>query len=98
MLRALGGAARVFGSQVQLDDYWIDRFEVTNRQFKEFVDGGGYRSREYLKEPFEQNGGTLTWEAGMGTFRDKTGRPGPATWSEGTFPWGQEDVPVTGVS
>lgn len=26
---------------VELKDYWIDKYEVTNRQFKEFVDQGG---------------------------------------------------------
>ena len=30
-----------------LDDFYIDGHEVTNRQFKEFVDAGGYRKREY---------------------------------------------------
>lgn len=28
---------------VHLDDFWIDKYEVTNRQFKQFVDKGGYR-------------------------------------------------------
>ena len=32
-----------------LEDYWIDRCEVTNRQFKEFMDQGGYRERKYWK-------------------------------------------------
>ena len=26
---------------VQLQDYWMDRYEVTNKQFKRFGDGGG---------------------------------------------------------
>jgi formylglycine-generating enzyme required for sulfatase activity len=36
---------------VTLDDYWIDRFEVTNRQFKMFVDAGGIMP-SYWTEPF----------------------------------------------
>ena len=32
---------------VHLQDYWIDRYEVTNKQFKKFVDSGGYQKREY---------------------------------------------------
>ena len=40
------------GSIVELPDYWMDRFEVTNKQFKEFVDAGGYRKYEYWKQPF----------------------------------------------
>ncbi len=31
-------------------------------------------------------------------FNDKTGRPGPATWELGSFPAGQADYPVSGVS
>ena len=41
-----------FASFGELDDYWIDRFEVTNRQFKEFVDQGGYGPRDYWRELF----------------------------------------------
>ena len=34
----------------------------------------------------------------MAFFRDSTGRPGPATWEVGTYPDGQADHPVGGVS
>jgi eukaryotic-like serine/threonine-protein kinase len=34
----------------------------------------------------------------VGSFRDRTGRLGPASWEVGTFPQGQEDHPVSGVS
>jgi dienelactone hydrolase len=34
----------------------------------------------------------------MARFRDKTQRPGPATWEVGDYPEGQGDYPVTGVS
>ncbi len=34
-----------------MPDYFIDRYEVTNRQFKQFVDQGGYSRRELWKEP-----------------------------------------------
>ena len=81
-----------------LDDYWIDRFEVTNRQFKEFVDQGGYRRRDYWREPFIDGGRSVPWEEAVERFRDATGRPGPATWKSGTYPDGQADFPVGGVS
>jgi eukaryotic-like serine/threonine-protein kinase len=83
---------------VQLPDYWLDRCEVTNREFKRFVDAGGYRKREYWKEPFTRDGRSLPWEAAMAGFRDVTGRPGPATWELGAYPEGQDDFPVGGVS
>ena len=81
-----------------LDDYWIDRFEVTNRQFKAFVDQGGYRRRDYWREPFIDGGRSVPWEEAVERFRDATGQPGPATWKSGTYPDGQADFPVGGVS
>jgi dienelactone hydrolase len=98
MLRAGGGPATLRGQTVRLEDYWIDRFEVTNRQFKTFVDGGGYRTQSYWSEPFISDGRTLSWEDAMAVFRDTTGRPGPATWELGTYPEGHADHPVGGVS
>jgi hypothetical protein len=32
---------------VEIKDYLIDRFEVTNKSYKAFVDRGGYRKQEY---------------------------------------------------
>src|ERR1700730_10880265 len=34
----------------------------------------------------------------MSLLRDKTGRQGPADWELGSYPPGQEDFPVGGVS
>jgi len=83
---------------VRLDDFWLDRFEVTNRAYKEFVDQGGYARRELWEEPFEKEGRLLSWEDAIASFRDATGRPGPATWELGTYPDGQAAYPVSGVS
>jgi formylglycine-generating enzyme required for sulfatase activity/dienelactone hydrolase/predicted Ser/Thr protein kinase len=85
-------------SVVNLPDYWMDRYEVTNREFKQFVDAGGYRKPEYWKQPFVENVKILSWEEAMSRFRDKAGRPGPTTWELGNYPEGQGDYPVTGVS
>jgi len=85
-------------SPVKLDDFWIDKYEVTNAQFKAFVDGGGYARREYWKQKFLLGGRELSWEDAMAKFRDTTGRPGPATWELGSFPEGRGEYPVEGVS
>ncbi len=87
-----------FGGVGDLEEYWIDRFEVTNRQFKTFVDHGGYRRPEFWREPFVDFNRSLPWHEAMARFRDGTGRPGPATWTSGTYPPGHEDYPVGGVS
>ena len=41
---------------------------------------------------------TVSWEEAVLEFRDTTGRPGPSTWELGTYPEGQDDWPVRGVS
>jgi eukaryotic-like serine/threonine-protein kinase len=78
--------------------FLIDKYEVTNKQFKAFVDAGGYTKREYWKEPFIRDGRTISWEEAVATFRDRTGRPGPSAWEVGTFPAGRDNDPVGGVS
>ncbi len=85
-------------SAVQLPDYWIDRHEVTNRAFKRFVDDGGYLRAELWREPFLKDGRTLTFDEAMKHFHDATGQPGPAEWEQGTYPAGQDEYPVGGVS
>ena len=83
---------------VPVGDFLMDRYEVTNKAYKRFVDGGGYQNRTWWKYPFMKENHALTFEAGMKLFIDKTGRPGPATWEVGDYPQGQDDYPVTGVS
>jgi serine/threonine protein kinase/dienelactone hydrolase len=95
------GMVRVPGTQTplgELDDFFIDRYEVTNKQYKEFIDSGGYRNREYWKHEFSKDGRILTWEEAMAEFIDQTGRSGPAAWQAGDYPEGQGDYPVLGVS
>ena len=95
---SLGGMIGVAPVEGPRDPYFIDRHEVTNRQFKQFVDEGGYHKREYWTTPFVKDGKPVSWEAAMAAFRDATGRPGPSTWEGGTYPAGRDDFPVTGVS
>ncbi|UCE49120.1 MAG: protein kinase [Phycisphaerales bacterium] len=78
--------------------YLIDKYEVTNKQFKEFVDHGGYEKQGYWKHEFVKDGRELSWEQAMKEFRDKTGRPGPSTWEGGAYLKGQENHPVSGIS
>jgi serine/threonine protein kinase len=99
MVRVVAGAEELRNGIVgNVDDYWIDRFEVTNRQFKQFVDQGGYRQPVYWRQAFVDGDRTLTWDEAMAKFRDATGYPGPATWARGTYPEGRGDYPVGGVS
>jgi serine/threonine protein kinase len=95
------GMVRVPGAKTnlgELDDFFIDKYEATNKQYKEFIDSGGYRNREYWKHEFIKDGRILTWEETMAEFVDQTDRPGPAMWQAGDYPDGQDDYPVSGVS
>ena len=81
---------------LKLGDYMMDKREVTNRQYKAFVDAGGYTKREYWPAELTSEGVAPTFEAAMAKFTDKTGRPGPSTWEAGAYPVGQADFPVGG--
>jgi len=83
---------------IELGDFWIDRYEVTNREYRKFVEGGGYLKKEYWKQEVVKDGKKLSWEEEMVLFRDAAGRPGPKDWSQGEYAKGQDDYPVTGVS
>jgi dienelactone hydrolase len=78
--------------------FFLDKYEVTNKQYKEFVDQGGYRNRDYWKYEFIKEGKTISWDEAMAEFTDRTGRPGPSTWEAGDYPDGEDDYPVAGVS
>ena len=104
MVRIPGGEFRAFlvGSDgsppVELKAYQMDRFEISNRDYKRFVDAGGYRDERFWDEPIRNGDRILPFADAMARFVDKTGRPGPASWEGGDFPAGQGDVPVGGVS
>jgi formylglycine-generating enzyme required for sulfatase activity/dienelactone hydrolase len=85
-------------AELELSDFLLDRCEVSNRQFKEFVKAGGYTKPEYWMHKFTQENRELAWEEAMKLLVDKTGRRGPATWEFADYPQGQDDHPVTGVS
>jgi dienelactone hydrolase len=82
----------------KLPPYYVDRFEVTNRDYQKFVDSGGYEKKEYWTQPFSHDGRSLSWDDAMAEFRDTTGRPGPSGWVAGHYAQGQADYPVSGVS
>jgi eukaryotic-like serine/threonine-protein kinase len=99
MVHVAAGSVDLAGNpDVKLDDFLIDKFELTNRDYKKFVDAGGYREAKFWKFPFVKDGRTLTFDQAMTLLRDKTGRPGPAGWELGSYAEGQENYPVSGVS
>ena len=99
MVMVAGGQYRVgVANPVVLPDFWLDKNEVSNSEFKRFVDAGGYRDKKYWKEPFRDGDRVLTFEEAVARFRDTTGMSAPAAWELGSYPEGQADLPVGGIS
>ena len=95
------GMIRVNGAQMPygtISDFLIDKYEVTNGEFKEFVDAGGYTNQEFWKEEFIRDNKKISWDEIRSLFVDKTGQPGPATWEDGEYAPGTDYYPVSGVS
>jgi len=86
------------GAVAQLDEYFIDRFEVTNEQYKTFILAGGYGDRSYWTHSFTRDDEELSWQEAMAEFTDRTGLPGPRNWVSQDYPEGQDRHPVTGVT
>jgi dienelactone hydrolase len=82
----------------ELDRFHIDRTEVRNDAYQEFVDAGGYRRAEFWTESFRDGERVLDFQEAMARFVDSTGRPGPAAWVGGRYPPGSGAHPVGGVS
>ena len=72
--------------RVRLDPYFIDRFEVSNQEFKEFINAGGYIKKQFWKYPFVKNGKTLSWEEAIKEFKDRTAAAGAAKLVESELP------------
>jgi tRNA A-37 threonylcarbamoyl transferase component Bud32/dienelactone hydrolase len=94
MVYVPGGEYRIvspalpIGLVAELHPYAVDRFEVTNDQFREFTRAGGYSTPRF-------------WTArGPAAVRltDRTGLAGPRDWKNQEPPAGKGDHPVTGVS
>ena len=98
MLLVRGGAYSMPYLSGAVGAFWIDQYEVTNKAYKAFLDGGGYERSDGWPQPFVKDGRTLSWPQARALLRDRTGQPGPASWELGSYPEGHADHPVAGVS
>lgn len=99
MVRVPGGTFQIRSAPpVELETSWLDKYEVTNQQFKDFMEKGGYQNQANWRHEFVKDAHLLSWEEAMAEFRDSTGRVAPSTWELGSYPEGQGDFPVGGVS
>ena len=83
---------------VDMPDYYLDRFEITNKEFQEFVSAGGYQNEKYWKQPIIKGDKTIPWAEAIKEFCDSTGQPGPSSWVNGHYEEGKDNYPVGGLS
>ena len=79
------------GLATELQPFLLDRFEVTNAQYAEFMRNHGYAIDSLWRR-------ATVDKAPLTRFVDRTGLPGPCDWVSQELPAGRERHPVTGVS
>lgn len=67
---------------VALAAYWLDKYEVTNQQFAQFIEAGGYNQRDL-------------WTAEGWHWKTINEYTQPKFWNDSR--WNQADYPVVGV-
>jgi len=83
---------------ISLETFSISKTEVTNKEFQEFVDNGGYKDSAYWDFPIVIGGINHTFKNSIEKFTGKHGQAGPKDWSYGRFNSDIKNRPVTGVS
>ncbi|MCK5277166.1 MAG: SUMF1/EgtB/PvdO family nonheme iron enzyme, partial [Cyclobacteriaceae bacterium] len=91
----VGGITRPYG---ELGDFFIDKFEVSNKQYKNFIHMGGYQKSDYWQELTAILSDSMDWQEAMKYFVDQSGQPGPSTWKNQAYPEGENNYPVNGIS
>lgn len=71
-----------------VESVYIDRWCVTNADYKQFITDGGYENPNYWPEQLVPT---------LSQFRDQTRHPGPAHWCDGQPAAGTESHPVVGI-
>jgi len=83
---------------VELGAFSIGTNEVSNKDYQEFVDAGGYENPLYWDFPFQVGDKIYDFNSSIKLFIGRYGKLGPANWSFGKFPSGLENHPATGIS
>ena len=78
--------------------FYMDRYEVSNKEFKEFVDSNGYYREEFWPTKLMHNGTEISFNDVKTSFVDKSNFPSPKNWVQGTYENGKDLFPVSGIS
>tara|TARA_B110000285_G_scaffold183047_1_gene207047 strand:- start:1512 stop:3761 length:2250 start_codon:yes stop_codon:yes gene_type:complete len=87
-----------FGSNIKIDAFGVSKKEVSNYEFKTFIESGGYENPDYWDFPIIINGHEYSFDEAKSLFTDRYGKSGPKNWSYGEYPDGEGEFPVNGVS
>ena len=86
------------GSDNSLPAYGVSKTEVSNQQYRKFIEDGGYETPEFWDFPVNINGIEHSFDNSIRLFTDKFGKYGPKNWIYGEFNKGEENFPVRGIS
>jgi len=78
--------------------FYMDKYEVSNKEYKEFVDSNGYYVEEYWPSDLMHEGVSITFNQVKISFVDKSNFPSPKDWRQGNYEKGKDLYPVTGIS
>lgn len=84
--------------RITVNSFYMDVYEVTNQEFKAFMDAGGYNRREFWTDEGWQ------WRQTSREFGFNPANPRPRYWGGGETPWESDpnsnlsSTPVVGVS
>jgi hypothetical protein len=98
MVAVPAGEALLGSRSERVPSFLVDRHEVTNARFLKFVSGGGYTKPDLWPDQMILGGSILPRAIALARLLDRSGVPGPRSWSGGAYPQNQPDQPVTGLS
>ena len=92
-VRVPGGQQEVQGAPTQFADFFLNRYEVTNREYKDFVDAGGYSRPEYWQHPIVKDGQEILGRTRWRFSPIRPGGPAPPPGKPETTPKEKMTIP-----
>ena len=83
---------------LHIKPFYMDRYEVSNFEYKEFVDANGYYNKEYWPSELMHKGIKISFNEVKTSFVDKSNFPSPKDWQQGAYENGKDHFPVAGIS
>ena len=82
----------------ELNAFYIDENEISNKDYYEFLNSPSYQNSKFWNELIKKHKIKRFFYNDVSKFLDNTGRNGPSTWSVGMYKENQENFPVLGIS